>query len=181
MDYWTQSYLNNIKTQNPWIARERYTDNDLLVGRYLGLDKFMAAWATTMNEGGVGGLMGDLNTLGDGPAAWDPMLNTYKDFLSFVMPNKYDEDMPTPNYGGGPVIPYATANDMYVPSNGRPVMLNSADSVLATMKGGAVDRAMGRGGSGGNVTIVVKNYGNPREVQEAVMRGIKIARGEPFA
>jgi len=74
---------------------------------------------------------------------------------------------------------FMQANDMYVPSNGRPVMLNSADSVLAMKPGGAVDKAMGRGG--GNVTINVKNYGNPREVQKAVIRGIKIARGEPFA
>lgn len=70
--------------------------------------------------------------------------------------------------------------DMYVPSNGRPVRLDSADSVLAMKPGGAVDRALGGGRGGGGVTIIVKNYGNPREVQNAVMRGIKIARGEPF-
>jgi hypothetical protein len=70
--------------------------------------------------------------------------------------------------------------DMYVPSNGRPIRLDTEDSVLAMKPRGAVDRAMGRGGGGG-VTIIVKNYGNPREVQEAVVRGIKIARGEPFA
>jgi hypothetical protein len=75
-----------------------------------------------------------------------------------------------------------TANDMYVPTNGRPIALNSADQVLAMMGGGAVDQAMkrGGGGSGAPVTINVQG-GNIREVQQAVIRGIRIAQGEPFA
>jgi hypothetical protein len=73
------------------------------------------------------------------------------------------------------------ANDMYVPANGRPVLLNSADQVLAMKPGGAIDRAGSRGGGGAVPVTIHVNGGDTRQVMQAVIKGIKIARGEPFA
>jgi len=75
------------------------------------------------------------------------------------------------------------ANDMYVPTNGRPISLNSSDEILAMKPGGALAQALGGagGGKGGSPVTINVRGGNPREVMDAVIKGINIANGKPFA
>ena len=181
MDYWKELYLQNVKS-DPGFASgalgANLTDERILAGAMDGI-KAAEIWRKTASEGGTESLMGDMSLLTrDG---FGPLDGTYRGFLSSGLDLDYHEDAPT-RRPSGPVIPSA-ADDLFVPTNGRPVALNSADQVLAMKPGGAIDRALGgRGGGGGSpVTINIKWTGDEALVRRAVIEGINIARGKPFA
>lgn len=62
------------------------------------------------------------------------------------------------------------ANDVIIPKSGPPIITDSADTIVASKPGGAIDRAAGRGG--GSVILNI-NGGDQKEVYQTVLRALK--------
>jgi hypothetical protein len=61
------------------------------------------------------------------------------------------------------------ANDVIIPKSGPPIITDSADTIVASKPGGAIDRAGGRGGS----VVLNINGGDQKEVYQTVLRALK--------
>jgi len=191
MDYWKQSYLLRMRNDPRAQYYASRPDSQFLGGQTPGgIGLASEHWMAMREEGEM---LSDVEKLTRGGEGRDLMFKNYREQLAFMdSSGKYQqEEESKPNYGGGgSTVPEAKGHyekgkwvydDVFIPSNGQPIALNSKDDVLAMKPGGAVDKAMGgRGGSGSPVTINVRG-GNPREVMDAVIKGINIANGKPFA
>ena len=68
------------------------------------------------------------------------------------------------------------ADDLIIPSDGRPIMVNDQDDIMAYRPGGPIAEALAGGGGGkrGNLSVNVWG-GNQQEVYATVMKALKAA------
>jgi len=179
LDYWKDKYLRQYEQDHPLMFGVQPEAAMLFDPGAVA----QSVWESA--TGGRASLIADMSTMGSGVEGMDTVIAKYRAGLedqgkrAASIPDDHSgEDRRETDWG--PVIP--SMNDMFVPTNGRPVALNSADQVLAMKPGGAIDRVLGgRGGGGSPVTINIKWTGDEALVRRAVIEGINIARGKPFA
>ena len=176
-DYWREKYIQGFAATSIFGSR----NGAMLYKHGLGSQD---GWNHASNENAD--LITDMNEIAEGPEGRDKIMDKYRTFLegadirtAEIEPDFNEDSGHRAPTSSRPHIP--NAEDMYIPSNGRPLRLNSADEVIAMKPGGAIDRAMGRGG--GNITVInnIRWTSDPKVVQKAVVDGINIAKGKPFA